>query len=78
MIGARMYRTVMRSSAKYSVCIYIISVEVIIYNGNVRKSSQALMRAPSMKASDGDLTVRARCWMPLARLRGMKSSVSLE
>ena len=75
-VEASIYNIVIRSSAKYSVCIYMISVAVIIYSGKVIGSSQILLSAPSTKASEGVLTDLARELRLWASLRGMKSSVS--
>ena len=72
-----MYKIVMMSSAKYSLCMYIISVAVRIYNGRVIKSSYTLLRAPRVKASEGVLADLARELSVLAYLRGMNSSVFL-
>lgn len=78
MADTSIYNIVSALSAKYSVCIYMISVAVTIYSGKVMNSSQILLKAPSAKASDGVFADLARESRVAAKLRGINKIVSLE
>lgn len=76
MAETNIYIMVRVLSAKYSVCIYMISVAVIIYSGRVMGSSQTLLSAPRAKASDGLLIDLARKLRLRESLREINNSVS--